>query len=203
MFDLEQAIAEWRQRMRAAGIQSPVPLEELESHLREEMERLRETGLSDPTAFDAAVREMGEAGLLTVEFARAGGLSSWFGNDRATRIHRILGVLWVMQCLWYGSKLLLNFAQGLPFYWLTWGMLALVLGIAYELAGMVGGIYLFRGSRWGRSTIRLMAAVGLLLAIVQISVFRMLPVEGGILSVFNVITLWLLIPPPGTRLATK
>ncbi len=31
MFDLENAIADWRRQMLAAGIQTPVPLEELES----------------------------------------------------------------------------------------------------------------------------------------------------------------------------
>ena len=30
MFDLEQAIAGWRRQMQAAGIKTPVPLEELE-----------------------------------------------------------------------------------------------------------------------------------------------------------------------------
>ena len=40
MFDLEQAIAGWRRQMLAAGIQSPVPLEELGIHLRDEIERL-------------------------------------------------------------------------------------------------------------------------------------------------------------------
>jgi len=37
MFDLEQAIIAWRQQMLAAGIKSPVPLEELENHLRDEI----------------------------------------------------------------------------------------------------------------------------------------------------------------------
>jgi len=32
MFNLEQAIADWRQKMLAAGIETPVPLEELELH---------------------------------------------------------------------------------------------------------------------------------------------------------------------------
>ena len=36
MPDLEQSIGEWRKQMIAAGIQSPVPLDELESHLRDE-----------------------------------------------------------------------------------------------------------------------------------------------------------------------
>jgi hypothetical protein len=39
MFDLEKSIAEWRTQMLAAGIKTPVPMEELEIHLREEIEQ--------------------------------------------------------------------------------------------------------------------------------------------------------------------
>ena len=38
MLNLEQKISEWRKQMLAVGIQAPVPLEELEIHLREEIE---------------------------------------------------------------------------------------------------------------------------------------------------------------------
>jgi len=34
MFDLEQSISDWRRQMLAAGIWTPVPLDELETHLR-------------------------------------------------------------------------------------------------------------------------------------------------------------------------
>ena len=44
MFDLEQSIAEWRRQMLAAGIKTPVPLEELEIHLREEIEQQMKSG---------------------------------------------------------------------------------------------------------------------------------------------------------------
>ena len=37
MFSLEKSIAGWREQMLAAGIKAPVPLEELEIHLREEI----------------------------------------------------------------------------------------------------------------------------------------------------------------------
>jgi len=37
MFNLEPSIAEWRRQMLAAGVKTPVPLEELESHLRDEL----------------------------------------------------------------------------------------------------------------------------------------------------------------------
>ena len=46
MFDLEKAIADWRRLMLALGIKSPVPLEELESHLREEIQRQMQLGLN-------------------------------------------------------------------------------------------------------------------------------------------------------------
>ena len=37
MPDLEQRIAIWRSQMIDAGIKTPVPLDELEAHLREEI----------------------------------------------------------------------------------------------------------------------------------------------------------------------
>lgn len=46
MFNLDNAISEWRREMLAAGIKTPVPLEELESHLRDEIEQQTKSGLS-------------------------------------------------------------------------------------------------------------------------------------------------------------
>ena len=73
MFNLELAIAEWRQRMLAAGIKSPVPLEELDNHLREDVEAKMRSGWGVSEAFAAAVEEIGPTGDLKSEFARAGG----------------------------------------------------------------------------------------------------------------------------------
>ena len=39
MFDIEQSFTEWRKQMLAAGIKTPVPLVELEIHLREDVEK--------------------------------------------------------------------------------------------------------------------------------------------------------------------
>jgi hypothetical protein len=72
MFDLEQAVADWRQQMLAAGIKTPVPLEELESHLREEMQDRIRSGLSDQAAFDMTIRQIGRAEVLQTEFAKVG-----------------------------------------------------------------------------------------------------------------------------------
>jgi hypothetical protein len=73
MFSLEQAIAEWRRQMLAAGIKTPVPLDELESHLREDMEQQMRSGLSAPQAFEVAVQRIGQADALKAEFKKAGG----------------------------------------------------------------------------------------------------------------------------------
>jgi hypothetical protein len=74
MFNLEQSITDWRRQMLAAGIKTPVPLEELESHLREEIERQMKTGLNPQDAFTSAVQKIGQAGILKTEFAKAGGI---------------------------------------------------------------------------------------------------------------------------------
>ena len=70
MFDLEKAIADWRRQMLAAGIKTPVPLEELEIHLREAIERQVKTGLNANQAFAVATRQMGRADLLNKEFKK-------------------------------------------------------------------------------------------------------------------------------------
>jgi hypothetical protein len=70
MFNLEQAIADWRQNMLAAGIETPVPLEELELHLREEIERQVRAGLEAQEAFDQATQRIGEAQSLKAEFKK-------------------------------------------------------------------------------------------------------------------------------------
>jgi hypothetical protein len=72
MFNLEEAITDWRQQMLAAGIKTPVPLEELESHLREEIGQQTAAGLDEQAAFNLAVRQTGRAEVLKTEFAKAG-----------------------------------------------------------------------------------------------------------------------------------
>jgi hypothetical protein len=70
MFNLEQSIADWRQQMLAAGIESPVPLEELESHLRDEIEREMRSGSSPEQAFKNAAGQIGRAEVLKTEFVK-------------------------------------------------------------------------------------------------------------------------------------
>ena len=70
MFDLETAIAEWRRQMLTAGVESPIPLEELEGHLREDVEQRIHSGSGRQAAFESAVQGMGAGGELAREFGK-------------------------------------------------------------------------------------------------------------------------------------
>ena len=70
MFNLEKSIAEWRRQMIAGGIKSPHVLDELESHLREDVEQRVRSGVPAHRAFEEAVHQIGNADALKLEFAK-------------------------------------------------------------------------------------------------------------------------------------
>lgn len=76
MFNLEQAIAKWRQQMLSGGIDSPEVLNELESHLRDDVAHEVQTGVSLETAFITSADRIGPAPVLKNEFKKIGGLRS-------------------------------------------------------------------------------------------------------------------------------
>jgi hypothetical protein len=91
MFDLEQSIAGWRQQMLDAGIDAPVPLDELETHLREENERQLQAGVGAAEAFQIAIQRIGVGTNLKAEFDK--------NNERRIMKHLIIigaGVLGVL-----------------------------------------------------------------------------------------------------------
>jgi len=70
MFDLQRAITTWRQKMSSGGITSLEVLDELEAHLREDVERRMTAGADAPAAFKAATEAIGPAELLRGEFLK-------------------------------------------------------------------------------------------------------------------------------------
>ena len=70
MFDLEESIKEWRRQMLSAGIKTPVPLEELESHLREDIEQQVRAGADVAHAFEIAAQHIGRPAPLKKEFMK-------------------------------------------------------------------------------------------------------------------------------------
>ena len=75
MFNLDMAIKEWRQRMLAAGVNNPNILDELESHLRDDVERRTQAGAGEEQAFEIAVRSIGQPAVLKNEFAKSGAMN--------------------------------------------------------------------------------------------------------------------------------
>jgi hypothetical protein len=71
MFDLEKSIAEWRQQMLVTGIKSPVPLDELEIHLHEEIERQMKSGLNEQKSFEISIQQIGQPKTLNIEFKKS------------------------------------------------------------------------------------------------------------------------------------
>ena len=70
MFNLDYAITEWRRQMSAGGIKTPSVLDELESHLREDVERQIRSGTDAEKAFASAVKKIGPASALKKEFRK-------------------------------------------------------------------------------------------------------------------------------------
>lgn len=70
MFRLEEKILEWRRQMRAAGIATPQPLDELETHLREDFRALVAAGKPEEESFQLASSRLGHPGPLRTEFGK-------------------------------------------------------------------------------------------------------------------------------------
>jgi len=105
MFNLEQAIASWRQQMLAAGLQKPVPLEELECHLREEIDHRITSGLDPENAFAAAAQTVGHGNRLQGEFQKVEDARS----NRAWKMKQLLVMLGVgLFPIWVGGMALLK-----------------------------------------------------------------------------------------------
>lgn len=69
--NLEENISSWRRQMLAVGIKTPVPLEELENHLREEIGRHLKSGLNEQAAFEISARQIGQPKALNNEFKQS------------------------------------------------------------------------------------------------------------------------------------
>jgi len=200
MFDIEQSTAKWRRQMVAAGIKSPSVLDELESHLREDVSQQMRCGLEAHEPFEWASSRIGQGSVLKTEFAKARGFWRFLGENKAVKTNRILGVLWLTGCSLSLNTVCRQFVPSQPtgtspdttLLWMT-----MMAGCIY-LAGMIGSVFLFRGAKWGRSIVRMLALLMMIVCIAQASNFRM-RVWCGIVAVFSLASVWLLHPPVDTN----
>jgi hypothetical protein len=70
MFDLEQEIAAWRNRLAGSGSLTEDRLQELESHLRDEVEALAGHGLAPDEAWLIGVKRLGNVDAVAREFGK-------------------------------------------------------------------------------------------------------------------------------------
>lgn len=73
MFDLNEQIAKWRSGLAESEKCSKADIDELESHLREEIDNLTPAGLSQQEAFVVAKGRLGDTASLENEFAKVNG----------------------------------------------------------------------------------------------------------------------------------
>jgi hypothetical protein len=166
MFDLEKTIAEWRKQMLAAGIKTPVPLDELEMHLREEIERQTKSGLSEQEAFHSSAQKIGQGKVLKNEFNKV--------EDQKLKrvILMIIGWLATGVALWFGVTLL-------DFQWAFIGFhpecdLETIAAVLIILAAETGIWFLAKASR-NRTSRSVSLLICMLLT--AIGLFGFLPAE--------------------------
>jgi len=70
MFELERAISGWRGELRSRGIKGSETLDELESHLRDDLEEQVRSGTEIQHAFDTARARIGKTCSLQMEFEK-------------------------------------------------------------------------------------------------------------------------------------
>ena len=130
MSDVEKQIEQWRTGLAGSEMLGNSTVDELESHLREQMGDLKASGLSDEEAFFVSRRRLGEADVLAEEFAKVNP-SRRFANRLLWMATGVLGYFLVFHlsaCTTYPTALL-GYALGLrnPY-------LALVVCLTYAAA---------------------------------------------------------------------
>ena len=145
MFNLESSITEWRRQMRAAGLNSGRRLDELESHLREEISALKAAGVGEAVAYERAVARLGSPHSVSTEFNKLGrghiwavkiGWGVWLAaillvtggllrRQLAGRLDLVLGAHVLSITAGYGGVLLLGGFGSLYIVWGRFGQLSL------------------------------------------------------------------------------
>ncbi len=122
--DVENAIAAWKAEIAAKSHLSAGDVQELEDHLRDEMEELQKVGLAEDESFLIAVRRMGSSTALASELVLADSDKLWkqlARPDAPLRPENRSEVVWVVIGALIAAAL---------------GKLPLLYGIGMDGAGM-------------------------------------------------------------------
>jgi putative ABC transport system permease protein len=81
MFDLEKSIRDWKKGLRRLASLEDGAIAELESHLRDEIDRRRKLGLDDQSAFEKAVLAVGRPEAIAADFHKTNARPLAFASD--------------------------------------------------------------------------------------------------------------------------
>jgi hypothetical protein len=70
MFELERAISDWRREMQSRGIKGAKTLDELENHLRDDVDEQVRSGMEIQLAFELTRARIGQSESLRLEFRK-------------------------------------------------------------------------------------------------------------------------------------
>jgi hypothetical protein len=133
MSNVEKLIADWRKSMMAAREVGPETADELETHLREHIDQLVRSGMTESEAFPRAVQQLGGARMLGAEFQKLDH-RSWWG----TKLVAALGLLLALANLTFVIVLLnagkINFLLAAH---------AFLVGMGYSTTFLVGALGVF------------------------------------------------------------
>jgi hypothetical protein len=196
MFNLEQSIVDWRQRMLAAGIRTPAPLEELESHLRDDIEQRVKSGVPLQQAFENAIQQIGKANMLNKEFKK---VEETKEDCDHKLLQILLAVVTILVPLLLGSMVLFKIGS---FSQLTFGQqlseLAAVAIFPLLVYGGRLGCGFFSVIRARRIKNAIICSCGVLTLLWWlVFVHLILPRYDFTIGQLMVTTLWAFIPPGG------
>jgi len=171
MFNLDEAISHWRREMAASGIEHPRLLDELESHVRDDIDALVAAGIPEAQAFHLAVSRLGETASVCAEFSKL--RKSVFGPLK------IGTLLWASSWTLFAAGLFLGVIPGRLNLLLAAHIFSLTAG--YAAALLTGGVGMYYVCcHWCR-TLSAVRQQALRRAVLRLSTFAVGLVLAGLL----------------------
>jgi Cytochrome C assembly protein len=147
VFDLEQTIQTWRQALPCSLTARAEVVEELESHLREEFQRLVHSGIAPEQAWPAALKRLGPPQQLAGEFDKVPEQPAAWLPARLVLV--LLGGVGCLVTVWLGPALL----QGQLEWLLASHIFAITVGYTAMFAlGLLAVWSLLVRAVWGWDT---------------------------------------------------
>ncbi|HQU72263.1 MAG TPA: permease prefix domain 1-containing protein [Calditrichia bacterium] len=98
MFNLNRQILKWRIGLMVRGAFEKSDLDELESHLRDDIDALKRIGCSEEEAFHKAAQRLGDARFLRQEYLKNNGSILWLKRAAWVSVFFFTFFMMFVQC---------------------------------------------------------------------------------------------------------